>query len=117
MQSRQSRYFLAQIYKVKANSVKSHEYVKAETKDPGRHLTLVLTGKGLVHDGICIFHQDGCCRKVGFLKKKEYKVKKTKEKGERKSHLDTISFCKTKHLRHSSWHTSLQGSKVMMTNE
>lgn len=36
---------------------------------------------------------------------------------EKSSHLDTISLTEGKHLRHSSQHTGLQRSEVMMTNE
>lgn len=35
----------------------------------------------------------------------------------KRSHLDTISLTEGKHLRHSSQHTGLQRSEVMMTNE
>lgn len=42
--------------------------------------------------------------------------RKYKER-DRESHLDTISLSQGKHLRHSSRHAGLQGSKVIMTNE
>lgn len=43
--------------------------------------------------------------------------RKYKKERDRESHLDTISLSQGKHLRHSSRHTGLQGSKVIMTNE
>ncbi len=52
----------------------------------------------------------GLCKDMRFFLKSQ-----EKKEGERKSHLDTISLSEGKHLRHSSRHTGLQRSKVIMT--